>query len=131
MSLTIEQHLDAEAPIYITDPDKQTFIEISQSEISRVCYGTNYNRAVALYAAHLLTMRDRNKANKSGIVGVGPVTSKREGGQAITFGATTSGTNNDAYLGQTTYGLALINLRTKKIIGASVASLKKISCDKR
>jgi len=106
MSMTASQILDLIAPGYKTDPDKASFLVLAQGQTSSCAYGSKYNQAVALRAAHMMTLRDR--ALGSGNGDGGSVASKKEGDIAISYNTTTNSKNDD--LSQTSYGRQLLGL---------------------
>jgi len=123
--MTIEQILGAIAPQLINDPDKSTHISLAIQRTSENCFGVNYTLAVALRAAHTLTLK--NIASGGGASSVGSVTSKKEGDLNITYGGTSS-IKVDGDLGTTQYGIQLDALINGQIIGMSVLGEVSIPC---
>lgn len=112
MSLTIEQHFDRVTQgAYTTDPYKADYITAAKSQTSPCYYGRNYNLAVALLAAHYITLN--TDPARSGSAVSGAVSSKKEGGISVSFSgaaaAISGGTNPD--LAQTTHGMQLMALQ--------------------
>jgi len=112
MSDTIDNILSCIASRFDDFPNRACQIEIAKAQTSLTCYGDNYNLAVALRAAHQLTLSDTE--NTIGGGASGPIVSKREGSVGITFAAGESGSaaestgNKD--LKQTSYGRWLMSL---------------------
>lgn len=124
--MTVEQILETIAPELSTDPEKSNHITLAKQRTSTTCFGVNYNYAVALRAAHTLTLK--NNAN-SGLAGsVGGITSKREGDLSIGFGGQ-SATGIKGDLGTTSYGVQLDELIKGNITGISVVSQRSIPCE--
>ncbi len=73
--------LDIIAPQFASDDDKTSFIGYARGRTSLSYYGTNLEMAVALRAAHMMTLRDIAVAGGGG----GEVASKREGDLAIFY----------------------------------------------
>lgn len=126
--LTVEQILNAIAPQFINNSDKQTFIQLAIMRLSESCYGDNYNHAVALLSAHMLTLTERAKNGGAGSGSAGNITSLREGDAAIGYGVAgnSSGLNSDYT--QTSYGMQLISLTRSNIVIASVGGEASLSC---
>jgi hypothetical protein len=93
--------LDAIAPQFASDAGKTTFLSLAAGRTSSCFFGVNYDLAVALRAAHMMTLRDRRSGSP------GAASSKREGGLAISYSQAQGG---DADLGQTHYGRQLEGL---------------------
>ena len=132
MSLTILQLMHIHAPQYDADSDLTNTITLATQRTSESAFGENYNEAIALRAAHILTLRDMNKNGvNSGLGGVvGAVTSKSEGSNSIGFegsGGMTGTTGNQAGdLKLTRYGLMLLGLIAGNITGFSVANYSDV-----
>jgi hypothetical protein len=99
---------DAIAPQYSADSGKATFLSLAVNRTSSCFFGDNYDLAVALRAAHMMTLRDRRSGSP------GAASSKREGGLAISYSQAQGG---DADLGQTHYGRQLEGLMNSQIPG--------------
>lgn len=123
MALTAEQIFNAIAPQFVSDPNKSTHLEIATLRTSQNCFGDKYNLAIALRAAHTLTLTDT--ANNLG-GSSGGVTSKREGDLALSFGGQSS-TGIKGDLGQSTYGVQLQNLIDGNILAINLTGLN-IDC---
>lgn len=106
MALTATQILDAIAPAFKTHPDKAVFLEMATESLSASWWGSRYPRAVALLAAHQLTLTTR----MGGTGEAGPISSKSQGSLSVSFGSV-GGSSADADLSQTSFGLQLIALR--------------------
>ena len=88
------------------DADKDTYIALAKTQTSSCFYGSRYNEAVALRAAHnlVLSKPDTYRSNLSG-----GVMSKKQRNLTVMYGQTNS--NNEADksgLSQTTYGTQLL-----------------------
>lgn len=114
------------APQFSSDPDKATYISWAQDRTSSDFYGTKYDMAVALRAAHMMTLRDR--AGSSGIGGSGQVASKREGDLAVSFHKSGSGVNADSDLYLTIYGVQLMDLMKGREPIAYVSGMEENEC---
>jgi hypothetical protein len=91
------------------DPEKSEYISEAQGQTSSDYYGTNYDRAVALRAAHNMTI---DKPAESGVNSSGgQIVGKREGDLSLTFSQSgiEPGSNED--LSRTSYGVTLLGLR--------------------
>lgn len=130
MSLSITQIINIIAPQYSSDTDLTNTIVIATQRTSEDAFGVNYNYAIALRTAHILTIRDMNKNGvNSGLGGVvGNITSKREGNTSINFGGITAliGTKAVNDLGMTRYGIDLLGLIAGNIAGFSVANYSNV-----
>lgn len=126
MSLTVNQIIDIVAPQYSSDSDLTNTITLATQRTSESAFGVNYEYAIALRTAHILTLRDMNKNGVlSGLGGVtGNVTSKREGNTSITFGSISGiqaiNTTKSVDLTLTRYGLDLLGLINGNITSFSV-----------
>lgn len=101
--------LDLIAPQFSADANKSDFISLANDRTNICYYGTNANQAIALRAAHMMTLRDRNDGNDAGAR-----SSKKEGDLAVGFSV--GGGKGD--LDQTHYGKQLKGLR--KASGAAI-----------
>lgn len=128
MSLSIQQIIDIIAPQYSSDSALTNTIVIATQRTSEDAFDVNYNYAIALRTAHMLTLRDLNSGGvNSGTGGtVGNITSKKEGNTSINFGtlAGISGTtgNKGGDLQLTRYGIELLGLIAGNILGFSVSN---------
>ena len=104
MALTASQIFDAIAPDYASDPRKTTFLTLARTRTNTCIFGDNTEEAVALRAAHMITLASRGSGGEAG-----SVSSKREGDLAISYGRNGS-TNAVDDLHQTNYGVQLKNL---------------------
>lgn len=110
MALTASQILPMIAPQFAAQANLADWIALSRESVNACFFGNNAERAVALYAAHMMTLSTRAGGE------AGSIASKREGDLAISFAATGSGLDPD--LSQTSYGLQYLQLR--KASGAFV-----------
>lgn len=106
---TASEILSAIAPQFDDASGRQTFLDLSESRTSSTFFGANRPEAVAYRAAHMADLA-ASAAVSSGASG--PITSKKEGDLAVSFGfGTSSGSKGDsAYLSQTSYKKILLNL---------------------
>lgn len=123
MSYSAEQILDAIAPQFVSDTDKDVHLNLAELRTSD-CFGTSIKPlAVALRAAHTLTLS--SNANSFG-GSSGSITSKREGDLSVSFSNNASvGISGD--LGQTSYGVQLENLIKNSFVGIRLTGLN-IDC---
>ena len=128
MSLTVAQTIAIIAPQYSSDSDLTNTTTLATQRTSESAFGDNYNYAIALRIAHILTLRDMNKNGvTSGLGGAtGAITSKREGNTAITFGSLAGITGTTGLktgdLALTRYGIELLGLIAGNIVGLSVTN---------
>ena len=125
MALSVEQIFNAIAPGYAADADKATYIELAEMRTSTCAFGTNYNQAVALLAAHLIELAKGDDHAGSG--GAGPVTGKKEGQLSISYGSGSS-ENDDSDLSMTKYGRQLQGLRRGNIAAVGVTGGADTGC---
>lgn len=92
---------DVICPVYKLDPDKATFISMAASRTSLTLFGTNYGLAVALRAAHMMTLA-RTRIQGDG----GAINSRREGDLSIGY-STGSRNKEPTELSFTHYGQQL------------------------
>ena len=123
--MTVEQILETIAPELTSDTEKNNHITLARQRTS-TCFGDNYNYAVALRAAHTLTLKNNAQNGLAG--SVGGITSKREGDLSIGFGGQ-SATGIKGDLGTTSYGVQLDELIKGNITGISVVSQRSIPCE--
>lgn len=95
---------DIIAPQYASDPDKADFISLARDRTNAGWYLANYEYAVALRAAHMITLTRTRADGESG-----SVTSKREGDLGIGYGSVGGGKGGELNL--THYGRQLEGLR--------------------
>lgn len=89
-------------PAYAADPAKATFIELAAARTSLNYFGVNYGLAVALRAAHMITLA-KTRISGDG----GQVTSRSEGDLSISY---SQGAGNLGELSLTHYGQQLHQL---------------------
>ena len=106
MALGASAILDIVAPQFATDPNKSDFITLATGRTNINFYGDNANLAIALRAAHMMTLRDLGEA---GGTGGGELASKREGDLALSFHKG-SQSDSDGDLALTSYGRQLQGL---------------------
>jgi len=107
---TASEILDAIAPELSSAANKQTHLDLADSQTGSV-FGEQYEYAVALLAAHTLTLAQRGDSVGGS---AGAVSSQKEGQLSVSFG----GTVESGALGATSYGTELQRLRRQYIIGA-------------
>ena len=117
MSLTAEQIFDAIAPEYKNHSDKATYLELAESRISSCAFGVNRPHAVALRAAHDMTL---NLGSDQSGSGGGPITGKKEGNLSIQYAGPSSGADNGDDLILTKYGRQLKGLMRGNIAAVGV-----------
>ena len=105
--------LTAIAPQFDAVDSRQTILDLSESLTSSTFFGENRALAVALRAAHILTINEGASATSGGTTG--PISSKREGDLSVSFG---SAGNTGTALSSTAYGLQLQDL--SKMSGSTV-----------
>jgi len=86
-------------------------IELASMECDASLWGATYQRAVALLAAHSLTITERNAESGTAGAGSGAVTSRKAGDLSITYGAALGVISSDATYATTSYGLEFLRLR--------------------
>lgn len=94
--------LDVIAPELASDVKKADHLSLAELRTDTTKFGDKYNYAVALRAAHTLTI-----ANQTTGAASGAVKSRKEGDLSISYG-TIKGVNG--YLSQTSYGIELLGL---------------------
>ncbi len=109
------------APQFEKDSDAtvQVYMELAEPFVSENKLGPFYVRALAEYAAHLMTLRDMiaaDGASGASLVSVG-VTSEREGDLQRTYGTSTETDGSD--LTKTIYGK-----RYKKLLRMCIVPIK-------
>ena len=107
---TISDIFDMYAPQYTDDSRKTLAITLAKDEIKQCVFGDNYNKAVALLAAHELTVADRGGDP-------GAIAAKREGQLSISY-FTASGSGPLSF---TSYGQQLQRLRDQCIITPNIS----------
>lgn len=123
MSLTAEQIFDAIAPSYASNASKAVYLEMSEDRTSACAFGSNRPQAVALRAAHMITLDLGGDQSGSG----GQITGKKEGNLSLTF-AGPSASQSDDDLSMTKYGKQLKGLIKGNITLASIANGVNYGC---
>jgi len=124
--LSVLQILSATALQLVSDPELSVHVQLAAQRTSSTCFGENYTLAVALRAAHTLTLKNEAVAGNSGAVG--PVTSMKEGDLSISFGGASS-ISVKGDLGTTKYGIQLQDLIDGQISSMSVTGDVSLPCD--
>ena len=102
---TASEILSDIAPQFATATGRSGALEQAEGATSSTFYGSQRNRAVALLAAHWLSL-ETSSARRDG--SGGPISSKSEGSLSVSFGSV--GATKSA-LGQTHFGMELLELR--------------------
>jgi len=112
------------APEFATtvDADVDALVAIYETQITAAKWGAQAVQAVALLVAHELELQARAAAEMAGGAGsgsgIGPITSKRAGDVALTYGGVVgvsgSGDFDEAVYSQTRHGLAFLALRRSR-----------------
>ena len=92
------------APQFDTIANRNEYINLAELRVNRCWFREKADLAVALMAAHLITL---NTTRTDGDAGT--ITSKREGDLSVTYAVTPS--NGDSSIGMTHYGLQFKELR--------------------
>lgn len=117
MGASIEQII-ATYPGISDDPDIALYIDLAKTQTSSSFYGTRYNEAVALRAAHNLVMSKPVEYASS--MGAG-IISKSQGGVRVDYGDNTGSSGVDRTgLAKTTYGQQLMALMRMSGAGIGV-----------
>lgn len=103
MSLTAEALLDMYAPQFAANANKANWLLLGRDSISSSIMGTAYEEAVALFAAHRMTLAARMSGD------AGAISSKSEGSLSVSYASAGSRTGYDD-LNQTQYGVRLLSL---------------------
>lgn len=99
----------------VADVEVNKWLLIAGNTASVGCLDTERaDMALALYAAHMLSLATRAAAGGSGSTGV--ITSEKEGDLQRTYGASKG---DDSYLGQTLYGQQYMDV-TRVCAGATI-----------
>lgn len=106
--MTAETTLDAIAPELASAPNKSAHLDLAEAQTSATAYGDSREYAVALLAAHSLTIASRNGASG------GAVSSLQEGNLSISY----SDAQGSIGLSATSYGVELQRLRRQYIMTA-------------
>ena len=104
--------LDIIAPQFQSDPNKADVIALARGRTSRNVFGDNYEYAVALRAAHMLTLISQQQSGTAG-----NVASKTEGDLSISFSAAE---DSGGSLHLTTYGQQLKQLIRENVVGIGI-----------
>lgn len=101
---TASEILSIIAPQFDSEATRQGHIDLAEASTNSTYFGAQRSWAVALRAAHSLTISTDTARNGAS----GPVTSKKEGDLAVSFGASKS--SGSGYLQLTAYGQELAAL---------------------
>jgi hypothetical protein len=105
--------LTAVAPQYAADPRASTFLALAAGRLSPAFFGEQFVQACAFFAAHMLTMADREVAARAGGAAgapTGAITSISTGGVSIGYGSSVM-TGDDPDLASTWYGRQFLDIR--------------------
>ena len=106
--MTASQIMSIRAPQFDASPYKGDYITMARKRVAQAWFGANYEQAVAMMAAHMMTVdSDAGQSGSSGAF----VTSKREGDLAITYASPNSGGGAGSALGSTNYGREFLELQ--------------------
>lgn len=101
-----------------SDDDVSAVISLCLLAVSSDAFGARTSEAVARLAAHELTLQARAaNAASGGVAGAGPVTALKAGDVSVNFAGlaqTLSQSHEDAYYGQTSHGLAYLQIRDSR-----------------
>lgn len=104
MALSALQYVTLRAPTLAENANVGLYIDAAREDLNACYFGASYEKAVALLAAHTMTLSlDPLRAGGTG----GAVTSKSEGALSIGF---SSGSMAGTDWGQTSYGMELSRL---------------------
>lgn len=122
--LTASQVFDIKVPQYSSDANKASYIELARQQTNSCWFGTNYEYAVGLRAAHMIIL-DKD-VYTSGVSSTGGVQSKKEGDLSISFHKESSSVKpngNDNYLNKTNPGRELLALMRTRGISMGVINM--------
>jgi hypothetical protein len=120
---------DAIAPSLASDPNKALFLTLAVDRVSSCRFaGTKYDLAVALRAAHDLTLAKQTESGLRANGEAGAVTSKREGDLSVSFAGSAGVTASNSDLDQTVYGKRLKGLMrgTVPAVGVTGGYLRNV-----
>lgn len=107
MPLSVLQIIQVIAPDLYTNADRDAYISMAEEQTNACFFGTKYNRAVALRAAHMWKLDQDGQAGG----GVGEVASKSEGDLSISYHKSESSAGGGSKdLSLTYYGIQLQSL---------------------
>lgn len=111
------------APEYASDTRLDDLVVLAQSQTGAYCSTIAQNQAVAYLVLHWLALENRGSGATSGIVG-----SEKEGQlqRSYTFNNSIAGGSSVGDLGQTFWGLRLLNLRKGCIIGVRNRTIPEV-----
>lgn len=102
---TAQQIIELKNPTLIGDPRVSDYISLAKLNLASRAFGAKYEYAVALLVLHQIAIESQSS---SGANAIGPVSSKKEGQLAVTFGGVSSNTPwTKQYLMSTAYGQEL------------------------
>lgn len=110
--MSAAEYLQLICPALYSDSSRSQWIAMAGEELSSCFFGSSYQKAIALYAAHQFTLAHR----PSGDAGV--ITSKKEGGLSVSYDVPDM--EGGQALELTHYGLQLRQLRKSRHAGVSV-----------
>ena len=125
MAASIEQIVATFPDAIKNNADISTYIELAKTQTGVCFYGSRYNQAVALRAAHNLVLSD--PVGYAGFMS-GGIVSKKQGNIAIQYGRSSGDNNTDQTgLSQTTYGKQLLALM--RMSNTTVGAIGTINCE--
>ncbi len=118
--MSAAEYLQMICPALYSDSSRDQWIAMAGEELSSCFFGSSYQKAVALYAAHQYMLANRPSGD-SGIV-----TSKKEGGLSVSYDVPDM--EGGQALELTHYGLQLKQLRKSRHGGVAVIGSGNTIC---
>lgn len=121
MASTPTEWLDFHAPQFTDASINATAIQAAQDHVGiwgmESPWGDQHAQALALVAAHILTLRAAAIATAaaSGGLGAGPIASMTTGGVSTSWSAPGSGSSLDAWLGLSFYGKSALEMMRRVV----------------
>ena len=116
------------------DEEILSYMDICRDFISKKRFGPFYEKAVAYYAAHLITIGNMvaDSGANGGALVAGNITSESEGDLSRSYGAVQEGPSKseaDALLNKTSYGKMFLALRSLCIMPVTMRPMGGGGCD--
>lgn len=115
----------------VSDTVVTAYLDRAESKLYEDAWGTCYDDAVLLYAAHSIMLSQYRAAavktvNGSTVIqeGAGAITSASVGGMSVGYASpnyATQGTKSEVWLAQTPYGKEFLALQSQCLVGARLA----------
>lgn len=119
-TLELFKILASDAAVGQTDPTIECFLEQAALRLCASAFGVLFQQATIYLAAHLLLISPEGGTGTGGAGG--PVTSKKTGDEAISFGSivslATGASLGDADLMKTSYGAQFVSIRNSRAAAA-------------